>query len=66
MVRRVVESGMAIHLIAGERSAKAWDAPDFVRAAACSYTEIADAGHLMMLEQPAAFCRVVDSILTSE
>lgn len=63
MVRRVVESGVAIHLIAGERSAKAWDVPDFVRAAARSYTEIADAGHLMMLEQPDAFCRTVDSIL---
>jgi pimeloyl-ACP methyl ester carboxylesterase len=65
MARRVVESGMAIHLIAGARSATAWDVPDFVRAAARSYTEIADAGHLMMLEQPAAFCRTVDSILAS-
>ena len=54
MVRRVVESGVAIHLIAGERSAKAWDVPDFVRAAARSYTEIAGAGHLMMLEEPDA------------
>ena len=66
IVRRVVESGMAIHLIAGERSAEAWDVPDFVHAAARSYTEIADAGHLMMLEQPDAFCRTVDSILASE
>ena len=65
MVRRVVES-VAIHLIAGERSAKAWDVPDFVRLRARSYTEIAGAGHLMMLEEPDAFCRTVDSILASE
>jgi len=66
MVCRVVERGVPIHLIAGERSAKAWDVPDFVRAAARSYTEIAGAGHLMMLEEPDALCRVVDSIITSE
>ncbi len=63
MIRRVVERGVPIHLIAGERSAEAWDVPDFVRAAARSSTAIADAGHLMMLEQPDAFCRGVDSIL---
>ncbi|MGB2987154.1 MAG: alpha/beta hydrolase [Phycisphaerae bacterium] len=64
-VRRVVERGVPIHLIAGERSAKDWDIPDFVRSAARSYTEIAHAGHLMMLEEPDAFCRTVDSILPS-
>lgn len=65
VVRRVVERGMPIHLIAGERSARAWDVPEFVRGAARSYAEIADAGHLIMLEQPDAFCRQVDSILTT-
>lgn len=63
MLQRVIERGVTLHLIAGERSAEAWDVPDFVRAAARSYTEIAGAGHLMMLEQPAAFCRTIDSIL---
>jgi pimeloyl-ACP methyl ester carboxylesterase len=62
LVRRVVERGMPIHLIAGECSAQAWDIPDFVRVAARSYTEIGNAGHLMMLEQPGAFCRTVNSI----
>ena len=65
VVRRVVEGGVPIHLVAGERSAQAWDVPDFVRAAARSDTEIADAGHLMMLEQPDAFCRLIDSILAT-
>lgn len=62
-VRGVVESGMPIHLIAGARSAAAWDVPDFVRAAAQSYTELPDTGHLMMLEDPDGFCAIVDGIL---
>lgn len=65
LIERVVARGVPIHLIAGERSAAAWDVPRFVRAAARSYTKISGAGHLMMLEQPAAFCRTVDSILAS-
>ncbi|MBU0705293.1 MAG: alpha/beta fold hydrolase [Chloroflexi bacterium] len=63
-VRRVVARGVPLHLIAGERSAAGWDVPTFVRQAALSYIEIANAGHLMMLEEPAAFCQVVDSIVT--
>ena len=65
VMRRVVERGMPIHLIAGQRSAQDWDVPDFVHDSALSYTRIAHAGHLMMLEQPLTFCRVVDSILAS-
>jgi pimeloyl-ACP methyl ester carboxylesterase len=65
MLHRVVERDLPLHLVAGARSAAAWDVPEFVRAAARSYTEIADAGHLMMLERPAAFCRVVDAILAA-
>lgn len=64
-VRRVVEGGVPVHLIAGQRSAQDWDVPDFVRDSAQSYTRIAHAGHLMMLEQPVTFCRTVDSILAS-
>ena len=62
-VQAVVDVGLPIHLIAGERSAAAWDVPDFVRRAAHSYTEQPDAGHLMMLEAPDAFCRIVDECL---
>ncbi|HUU81952.1 MAG TPA: alpha/beta hydrolase [Phycisphaerae bacterium] len=64
-VRRVLDRGVPMHLVAGEKSAAAWDVPDFVRAAARSYLEQPDVGHLMMLERPDAFCRIVDSILTS-
>ena len=63
LVRRVVERDLPLHLIAGERSAKDWDVPGFVRDAARSYTEIPGTGHLMMLEDPDAFCRAVDTAI---
>ena len=63
IVRRVVDGGVPLHLIAGERSAEDWGLPDFVREKARSYTQIPDTGHLMMLEKPEEFCRVIDAIL---
>jgi pimeloyl-ACP methyl ester carboxylesterase len=61
-VRNVVERGVPIHLIAGERSAAAWDVPAFVREAAVSDVTQPGAGHLMMLEDPAGFCSLVDDV----
>ena len=63
-VRRVVDRGIPIHLIAGERSAAGWDVPDFVRTAARSYREQPATGHIMMLEDPDAFCDLVDQAIT--
>ena len=60
-VRRVLAYPVPVHLVAGEKSASAWGVPDFVRAAARSYVEPPDVGHLMMLEQPDEFCRIIDS-----
>lgn len=62
-VRRVVERGVALHLITGEKSAGAWDVPDFVRGAARSYMVQPGVGHLMMLEAPDEFCRLVEVLL---
>ena len=63
-VRRVVDADIPCHLIAGEKSAAAWDLPEFVRRAARSYAQQPGAGHLMMLEDPDRFCALVGSILT--
>lgn len=63
VVRRVVERGVPMHLVAGEKSAADWGVPDFVHHAAASYTEQPDVGHLMMLEAPGEFCRILASIL---
>jgi pimeloyl-ACP methyl ester carboxylesterase len=65
VVRRVIERDVPIHLIAGAQSVEDWGIPDFVRGAGRSYTEIPGTGHLMMLEEPAAFCRAVDAIIAS-
>ncbi len=62
-VRRVVERGLSIHLLAGELSAATWDVPDFVRRAAASYTQMPGVGHLMMLEKPDEFCRTIDQLM---
>ena len=62
-VRKVVERGVPIHLIAGERSAAAWDVPTIVREAARSDVTQPDTGHLMMLEDHEKFCSLVDDIL---
>ncbi len=64
-VRRVLDRGIPMHLVAGAKSAADWGVPDFVRQAAASYTEQPDAGHLMMLEAPDAFCEIVASLLTN-
>ena len=61
-IRRVIKRGLPIHLVAGEKSAGAWDLPDFVRTAAVSYTVQPQVGHLMMLEEPAEFCRLIDAL----
>ena len=65
-VERVAASGIPLHLIAGERSAAAWDVPVCVRSAARSDHVIPGTGHLMMLEAPAAFCALVAGILAGE
>jgi pimeloyl-ACP methyl ester carboxylesterase len=62
-VKRRVDSGLAIHLIAGEHSAAGWDVPGFVRRAARSDLVMPGCGHFPMLEQPDAFCWAVDRIL---
>ena len=62
LVRDVVATDLPLHLIAGERSVEDWDVPDFVRQAALSFTVQSNTGHLMMLEAPDEFCRIVDGV----
>ena len=62
-VRRIVDRALPLHLIAGRRSLAQWDVPEFVRRAAVSLEVIEDAGHLMMLERPDAFCDAVAGVL---
>jgi lipase len=52
---RRVFSTHPVHLLAGARSRAGWHVPAWAGQAAASQTQIADAGHLLMLEQPQAF-----------
>jgi pimeloyl-ACP methyl ester carboxylesterase len=49
--------------VAGERSRADWDTPDWALAQAKSFTMMTRCGHLMMLEEPDAFGRVVAELL---
>jgi pimeloyl-ACP methyl ester carboxylesterase len=62
-VRRVLGTGVPLYLLGGELSASGWDIPEWVLALARSSQVQAKAGHMMMLEDPAAFCRIVDGIV---
>jgi pimeloyl-ACP methyl ester carboxylesterase len=61
-VRRVLGSGLPLYLLGGELSASGWDVPGWVLALACRSQVQPRAGHMMMLEDPAAFCRIVGDI----
>jgi pimeloyl-ACP methyl ester carboxylesterase len=63
MIRRVIDRGAPLHLVAGEKSAANWSAPDWVRSTAASYSEIPKSGHMMMLEDPKGFTNVINEIL---
>lgn len=65
MLQQVAASDIPIHLIAGERSASAWDVPTFIRDAARSYRIIPGAGHMMMLEKPDEFCLAVSKVIAN-
>ncbi|MHB1668696.1 MAG: alpha/beta fold hydrolase [Thiomonas sp.] len=54
-----------VHLFAGERSRASWDVPYWALQNAASITLLPQTGHLMMLEQPQAFTRAVQSVLNA-
>lgn len=58
-VKALVASGLPLHLLAGARSRGAWDVPYWLPPLAKTDAVVADAGHLMMLEQPDDFARMV-------
>jgi lipase len=51
-----------VHLLAGERSLPSWDLPDWTKAKAQSFTVLPCLGHIMMLEDSAAFASAIHSI----
>jgi pimeloyl-ACP methyl ester carboxylesterase len=62
-VRRVLGTGVPLYLLGGELSAAGWDVPEWVLALACKSQVQPKAGHVMMLDDPAAFCGIVGEIV---
>ncbi|MCJ2877571.1 alpha/beta hydrolase [Rhizobium pusense] len=60
---RNVFAGIPVHLIAGERSASGWDVPAWAREQAKSMTVVPGTGHMMMIEDPSAFSKVISEEL---
>lgn len=59
---REVFAQTPVHLVAGQRSRSGWAVPDWALAAAASYTEIPEAGHMVMLEAPHEFGQVIATV----
>jgi pimeloyl-ACP methyl ester carboxylesterase len=66
LVRRVLARGTPLWLLGGALSASGWDVPEWVLALARASLVQPRAGHMMMLEDPAAFCGIVGAILKAE
>jgi len=62
-VGRVLARATPLYLVGGEQSSAGWDVPDWVLAQARRVCVQPKTGHMMMLEDPAGFCRIVESIL---
>jgi pimeloyl-ACP methyl ester carboxylesterase len=65
-VRRVLARGTPLFLFGGELSASGWDIPEWVLALARASLVQPRAGHMMMLEDPAMFCALVQRIVNGE
>ncbi|MGZ9722773.1 alpha/beta fold hydrolase [Rhizobium miluonense] len=63
-IRGILQSDVPVYLIAGRRSAEGWDVPDWVNDLCTARLNIADTGHLMMAENPAAFAAAVLTCLS--
>lgn len=61
-LRSLLARGMPLFLLAGERSASGWDLPGWARQAARGHVVQKDTGHMMMLEAPDEFCRLVEGM----
>ncbi len=61
-LQRRVFDRVPVDLIAGERSVTGWDVPAWARGRARSFTVMPHVGHLMMLESPIEFGRILATV----
>lgn len=53
-----------VHLVAGERSRAGWDVPSWALEQAASVHIVPSSGHMMMLEDPQGFGRLIRSVVS--
>jgi lipase len=63
-VNAMLETGIPVHLLAGERSRAGWHVPESILRRAASMTIQPGTGHMMMLEAPERFLALVASLAT--
>lgn len=64
LLREVFER-TPVHLVAGARSRAGWDVPAWALTSAASYTELPGTGHMVMLEAPEAFGKLLAELFTT-
>ena len=62
-IETLLDDGLAMHLLAGERSRAGWHVPEFVLRRAASMTVQAQVGHIMMIERPEEFLSLVGALV---
>ena len=62
-IQTMIENKTPIHLIAGEYSIDGWDIPTIVKESAIKTHIMPNTGHMMMLEEPEAFCDLIKHII---
>lgn len=65
-LREVLDAGIQMHLIAGERSRDGWDVPSFVLDRAASFQIQPGVGHMLMLEEPEEFLVLVSNAIDTK
>ncbi|WP_274534674.1 alpha/beta fold hydrolase [Aureimonas sp. AU20] len=58
-LKKFVNSGLPVHLLAGARARSSWNVPEWLTREATTNADIPDTGHLMMLEAPGLFARSI-------
>lgn len=65
-VLREVFARTPVHLVAGEHSRQEWDVPGWALAAAASYNELPDVGHMVMDQAPEAFGTLLAELFVAD
>lgn len=63
IIQQVIKQKTPIYLLAGEKSKDGWDVPKQVQDVAIRFVIQPHVGHMMMLEEPQAFCEIIRTFI---